>query len=97
MSRCIPSFDLVSFIVEDLVAMGNPPSLQNPSVPTDLYDFVPALTNEYKLFKDLVPEIDPQKVLHNTLDFLYDRDSYIMWIRNQNWNLELNRDNCATG
>mmetsp|Transcript_14457 Transcript_14457/g.2372 ORF Transcript_14457/g.2372 Transcript_14457/m.2372 type:complete len:83 (+) Transcript_14457:186-434(+) len=82
MSRSIPSFDFASFVVNDLISLGNPPSLEDPTALTDLYDFVPALTNEYQLFKDLVPEIDPQKILHNSIDFIYDRHAFVMWVRN---------------
>lgn len=77
--------------------MSPAPEPSMPNVPVDLYDFIEALTNEYKLFKDLVPEIDPQRILHNSIDFVYDRKSFDMWIRNVDWDLELTRDNCATG
>jgi hypothetical protein len=59
MARNIPAFDYGAGVMDVLGTGDSAPDPQHPVVPVDLYDFVDALTNEYKIFKDLVPEIDP--------------------------------------
>eukprot|EP00360_Condylostoma_magnum_P000097 CAMPEP_0168314560 /NCGR_PEP_ID=MMETSP0210-20121227/8954_1 /TAXON_ID=40633 /ORGANISM="Condylostoma magnum, Strain COL2" /LENGTH=100 /DNA_ID=CAMNT_0008284021 /DNA_START=193 /DNA_END=495 /DNA_ORIENTATION=+ len=59
MARNIPAFDYGAAVMDVLGTGDSAPDPQHPVVPVDLYDFVDALTNEYKIFKDLVPEIDP--------------------------------------
>lgn len=69
---------MASYITESLGSLNiqSEPSL--PNVTADLYDFVNILTNEFRLLKDILPEVDPQRILHNTIDFIYDPRSLAM-------------------
>lgn len=59
MARNIPAFDLASYLTEVVGNLSPPAETSIPNIPVDLYDFLDALIHEFKLLKDMIPEIDP--------------------------------------